>query len=108
MITFAHLSDTHFDGGDRSSERAARVMAYLNRLPLDSVLVTGDIADHGMAAEYEQARTIMSSAHPMLISRATTTYAPRSERYCSASTRGMRRSTRCVGSVAPCSRCGCC
>jgi Icc protein len=40
-------------------------MSYLNDLPtpFDAVLVTGDIADHGLPAEYEQARTILSSPH---------------------------------------------
>ncbi|MBC6460461.1 metallophosphoesterase [Actinomadura sp. HBU206391] len=67
MIVLAHVSDTHLDGGDRSAERAARVMAYLNELPqpLDAVLITGDIADHGLPAEYHQAKTILASRHPV-------------------------------------------
>ncbi|MGH3763092.1 phosphodiesterase [Actinophytocola sp.] len=65
---FAQLSDTHLDGGERNAERAARVMDYLNTLPraIDAVLVTGDIADHGEPAEYEQARKILSSPYPVL------------------------------------------
>jgi 3',5'-cyclic AMP phosphodiesterase CpdA len=31
-------------------------------MPLDAIVVTGDIADHGLPAEYEQARTIFSSS----------------------------------------------
>ncbi|MFA1537500.1 phosphodiesterase [Actinomadura monticuli] len=67
MLVFAHLSDTHLDLGDRSAERAARVMDHLNGLPLDAVLVTGDIADHGEPAEYEQARKLLASPHPVLL-----------------------------------------
>lgn len=68
MIVLAHVSDTHLDGSDRNAERAGRVMTYLNDLPrpLDAVVVTGDIADHGLPAEYEEARKILSSPHRVL------------------------------------------
>jgi 3',5'-cyclic AMP phosphodiesterase CpdA len=67
MIVFAQLSDTHLDLSDRRAERATRVMDHLNGLPLDAVLVTGDIADHGEPAEYEQARKLLApSPHPVL------------------------------------------
>ncbi|MBP2402531.1 3',5'-cyclic adenosine monophosphate phosphodiesterase CpdA [Streptomyces netropsis] len=69
MIIIAHLSDIHLDGGRRSAERTRAVMDYLERLPcdLDAVLVTGDIADHARAAEYEQARQLLVSRHPVLV-----------------------------------------
>ncbi|MFE0132682.1 metallophosphoesterase [Streptomyces sp. NPDC059037] len=69
MIVIAHLSDTHIDGGHRSSERTRAVMEYLESLPydLDAVLVTGDIADHALPAEYEQARSLLTSRHPVVI-----------------------------------------
>ncbi|MEV5705277.1 phosphodiesterase [Actinoallomurus sp. NPDC052274] len=68
MIVFAHLSDTHLDGGPRAAARTRAVLAYLDRLPydLDAVLVTGDIADHGLPAEYEEARKLLASRHPVL------------------------------------------
>jgi len=68
MIVLAHISDTHLDGSARNADRATRVLRYLNNLPapVDAVLVTGDIADHGLPAEYEQARKIPSSQHPPL------------------------------------------
>ena len=68
MIVIAHLSDTHIDGGLRSIERTRTVMDYLEDLPydLDAVLVTGDIADHGLPAEYEQARRLLASRHPVM------------------------------------------
>jgi 3',5'-cyclic-AMP phosphodiesterase len=68
MIVLAHISDLHFDGSHRNAERAERVMSYLNDLatPPDAVLVTGDIADHGLPEEYEQARKILSSRHVVL------------------------------------------
>lgn len=66
MIVFAQLSDTHLDGGEDRAERAARVMDHLNGVPVDAVLVTGDIADHGEPAEYEQARKVLASGHPVL------------------------------------------
>lgn len=67
MITLAQLSDLHFDGGGRSEERVARVMAYLAALerPIDAVVVTGDIAEHGEPAEYERARETLESRYPV-------------------------------------------
>ena len=49
MTLIAQISDLHLDGTARTSERAARTMAYLTSLPtpVDALLVTGDIADHG-------------------------------------------------------------
>lgn len=69
MLVFAHLSDTHLDGGPRAAARARAVMDHLDALPydLDAVLVTGDIADHGLPAEYEEAREVLKSRHPVLV-----------------------------------------
>lgn len=67
MAVIAHLSDIHIDD-ERSIARARAVMAYLEALPhdLDAVVVTGDIADHGLASEYAQARELLRSRHPVL------------------------------------------
>lgn len=64
MLVFAQISDIHLDGSEHRGSRAAAVMAHLKSLsvPLGAVLVTGDIADHGLPAEYEQARAILSSS----------------------------------------------
>ncbi|MCX4745595.1 metallophosphoesterase [Kitasatospora sp. NBC_01287] len=69
MIVIAHLSDTHLDGGQRGIERTRAVMDHLEGLPhdLDAVLVTGDIADHGLPAEYESARRLLTSRHPVML-----------------------------------------
>jgi 3',5'-cyclic-AMP phosphodiesterase len=68
MFVFAHLSDVHLDLGSRALGRTRRVMHYLRGLPIDAILVTGDIADHGDAAEYEQARDELSTPGvPVLI-----------------------------------------
>ncbi|MFD4527440.1 metallophosphoesterase [Streptomyces sp. NPDC058470] len=69
MIVIAHLSDIHIDSGQRSIERTRAVMAYLEGLPydLDAVLVTGDIADHGLPSEYEEARRLLTSRHPVVV-----------------------------------------
>ncbi|MDH2424400.1 metallophosphoesterase [Sphaerisporangium sp. TRM90804] len=69
MIVIAHLSDVHVDDDRRSVERTRAVMEYLEDLPydLDAVLVTGDIADHALPAEYERARRLLTSRHPLLI-----------------------------------------
>ncbi|MFF4578468.1 metallophosphoesterase [Streptomyces sp. NPDC001389] len=69
MIVIAQLSDVHFDGGPRAAERSRAVMEYLDGLPydLDAVLVSGDIADNGTPAEYEQARKGLVSRHPLVV-----------------------------------------
>ncbi|MEU9079064.1 metallophosphoesterase [Kitasatospora sp. NPDC048538] len=75
MLTIAHFSDIHLgqqhrrDRGRRARRRAEQVMAYLDALPgpLDAVLVTGDLADHGLAAEYQQVVEVLDSRHPVLI-----------------------------------------
>ncbi|MFE5330079.1 metallophosphoesterase [Embleya sp. NPDC056575] len=69
MIVFAHLSDTHLDGSRRAAKRTRATMEHLNALPfdLDAVLVTGDIVDQGLPAEYDEARAVLASRHPLLI-----------------------------------------
>ncbi|GAA3448944.1 metallophosphoesterase [Dactylosporangium matsuzakiense] len=60
MTLIAHVSDTHLDDGPRSAERVTRVVDYLAGLHtrVDAVLLTGDLADHGTADEYERLRGI--------------------------------------------------
>ncbi|MFE0458045.1 metallophosphoesterase [Kitasatospora sp. NPDC058965] len=68
MVLLAQISDLHLDGSDRARERAERVMDYLRALPtpVDALLVTGDIADHGTAAEYREAARILAAPFPVL------------------------------------------
>lgn len=69
MVLIAHVSDLHVDNTERSVERARAVFSSLEALPadLDLVLVTGDVADHGLDAEYETVREIIRSRHPVAI-----------------------------------------
>ncbi|OLZ73265.1 metallophosphoesterase [Streptomyces amritsarensis] len=69
MIVIAHLSDVHLDGDRRAADRTRAVMEYLDGLPhdLDAVLVSGDIADHGADAEYEEAAKLLRSRHPLVV-----------------------------------------
>jgi Icc protein len=68
MLVVAHLSDTHLDGSARSHDRALAVMGRLGALPggVDAVLVTGDIADHGLVSEYEEAAALFDLPVPVL------------------------------------------
>ncbi|UOX85196.1 metallophosphoesterase [Amycolatopsis sp. FBCC-B4732] len=68
-MIIAHLSDLHLDGEPRAEERVAAVMAYLGGLarPVDAVVVTGDIADHGAAAEYARAAELLEHPAPVLV-----------------------------------------
>ncbi|WP_328891358.1 metallophosphoesterase [Streptomyces sp. NBC_00316] len=67
-MLLAHISDLHLDGSERATRRATRVMDHLRALPrpVDALLVTGDIADHGEEAEYEEAARILDSPFPVL------------------------------------------
>ncbi|MEV0273604.1 metallophosphoesterase [Hamadaea sp. NPDC050747] len=66
-MIFAHVSDTHFDGGERARSRARRTMSWLRGMPLDAILISGDIADHGAVAEYEEARADLVADVPVLL-----------------------------------------
>lgn len=61
---FAQISDLHLDGTERAADRARRVIDYVNGLarPVDALLVTGDIADHGAEVEYEEIRELLATA----------------------------------------------
>ncbi|MFF1355550.1 metallophosphoesterase [Streptomyces sp. NPDC058297] len=61
MLVLAQISDLHLDGTPRATERARRVIDHLRALPgpLDALLVTGDIADHGAESEYEEAAELL-------------------------------------------------
>jgi 3',5'-cyclic-AMP phosphodiesterase len=67
-LLLAQISDLHLDGTERATRRAVRVMDYLRALPqqVDALLVTGDIADHGAEAEYEEAARILNVPFPVL------------------------------------------
>lgn len=69
MFVVAQLSDTHFDLTDAATDRASRVMDYLWRstAPIDAIIATGDIADHGLPAEYEQAAKAFTGPLPVLV-----------------------------------------
>lgn len=58
MTVVAHLSDPHLDQGERARARFRRVVDHVVAAArsIDVALVTGDIADHGHAAEYAEAR----------------------------------------------------
>jgi 3',5'-cyclic AMP phosphodiesterase CpdA len=68
VIVLAHLSDTHFDGSATRAERARAVMNHLDGLPRrpDAIVVSGDIADHGLREEYLEARSLLVSDVPVL------------------------------------------
>lgn len=66
MLLLAQISDLHLDGTERASRRAADMVAYLRGLPLDALLVTGDIADHGAPPEYEEAARLLDLPFPVL------------------------------------------
>jgi len=62
-ILIAHVSDTHFGGPPDAARRAEAVIDHLLALdPLpDVLLVSGDVADHGLPEEYAEARALLDT-----------------------------------------------
>jgi Icc protein len=68
-MLLAQISDLHIgqdhrdDGGVRALHRTQAVIDFLNALPgeLDGVLVTGDLADHGLPDEYRTVRELLGT-----------------------------------------------
>lgn len=72
MLTIAHLSDTHFGAHPTAAERVRAVLRHIAAMapPVDVVLLTGDLVDHGADEEYAEARTVLggwSGPAPMLL-----------------------------------------
>ncbi|WP_328323549.1 metallophosphoesterase [Kribbella sp. NBC_00382] len=69
MYVIAHLSDPHLDGTDTARDRLRSVVGYLRAFsrPVDVVLVTGDLADHGLPAEYAEVAAELDLDVPVLM-----------------------------------------
>jgi 3',5'-cyclic AMP phosphodiesterase CpdA len=69
MYVIAHLSDPHLDGTAAARDRLRSVVDYLRAFsrPVDVVLVTGDLADHGLSAEYAQVAGELALDVPVLM-----------------------------------------
>jgi 3',5'-cyclic AMP phosphodiesterase CpdA len=69
MYVIAHLSDPHLDGSEEARSRLRRITSYLRefRRPVDVVLVTGDLADHGSEAEYAELAAELKLDLPVLV-----------------------------------------
>ncbi len=62
-LVIAHVSDTHFGGPPDAGARAERVLAHLLAMDPrpDILVVTGDVADHGLPSEYAEARAVLDT-----------------------------------------------
>jgi 3',5'-cyclic AMP phosphodiesterase CpdA len=69
MLLVAHLSDLHLDLGERAHSRCEAVLEHLRALsrPVDVLLVTGDIANHGAAEEYAEALDLLGEYRPLIL-----------------------------------------
>ncbi|MEM6680498.1 MAG: metallophosphoesterase, partial [Pseudomonadota bacterium] len=79
MTTIVQLTDTHITPGGAplfgqidTAAAMARAVAHINALPetigpIDAVVLTGDLVNDGMAAEYEAFRTIAQGLTPPLL-----------------------------------------
>ncbi|HEY6791396.1 MAG TPA: metallophosphoesterase [Trebonia sp.] len=66
MPTIAHLSDIHLDGSDERLARLTRVLDEAACVGADAVVLTGDLADRGLPAEYAQFRDAMAGDRPWI------------------------------------------
>ncbi len=68
-MLIAHLSDLHLDLGAHNAGRARVVVDYVRALSPrpDLTLITGDIADHGEAEEYDQAAELLDGLDALLV-----------------------------------------
>lgn len=68
MLTIAHLSDPHLDGGAVSGSRFEQVMAYLQRLstPVDLIIMTGDLIQGDAVEEYRTIAAAVAGDIPVL------------------------------------------
>lgn len=69
MFVIAHLSDTHLDGTEEAADRLRRVTDHIRRLDPspDVIVVTGDLADHGLPEEYSEVDAALSFDPPVLV-----------------------------------------
>ena len=69
MLVIAHLSDPHLDGSVEARDRLRRLTTYLRDFsrPVDVILVTGDLADHGLEAEYAEVAAELELEAPVLV-----------------------------------------
>jgi Icc protein len=68
MLTIAHLSDPHLDLSKERLNRLTAVLRQVDALPsVDGILVSGDLADHGLPEEYESLFAELRSDVPTLV-----------------------------------------
>jgi 3',5'-cyclic AMP phosphodiesterase CpdA len=67
-LIIAHLSDCHLDTRPITVARLKQVVAAVRELPrLDAVVVTGDVADNGAAAEYQAFLAEIAGLPPTIV-----------------------------------------
>ena len=67
MLTIAHISDIHLSAAPQSTGRLRRVLdLLLTSGSPDAIIVTGDVADHGQAAEYDAFLAALPQGIPVL------------------------------------------
>ena len=61
-LVVAHLSDTHV-GIPGAADRVRRVLDHLRAMspPPDVLVVSGDVTDHGLPEEYDEARAVLGT-----------------------------------------------
>ena len=59
----AHLTDSHMGATDEAPARLRRALAHVAACspPPDVLVLSGDLADHGLDAEYELAAELLST-----------------------------------------------
>ncbi|RKW70466.1 metallophosphoesterase [Galactobacter caseinivorans] len=67
MLTIAQISDPHLDLSPERLRRFTAVLRQIQALPhVDALLASGDLADHGLAAEYQSFFAALPARVPTL------------------------------------------
>ncbi|WP_328999835.1 metallophosphoesterase [Kribbella sp. NBC_00709] len=67
MYVIAHLSDPHLDGSDEARSRLRKITSYVRASSVAVVLVSGDLADHGLQTEYAELADELTFDVPVLV-----------------------------------------
>lgn len=67
MYVIAHLSDPHLDGTEEARSRLRTITSYVRASTVDVVLVSGDLADHGLPEEYAEVAQELAFDVPVLV-----------------------------------------
>ncbi len=71
LVTLAHLSDCHIGRSSRHDRMISDLVARLNQMAIDHLVITGDLTDTGYDSEYDKTMDILQKNHFLSSKRLT-------------------------------------